>query len=224
MPATLAPAPTTAGRTAATTAIRTAAGGTRIPMGWEEYVAFQAADAERWFEWADGEATEMPRVTYEHATLRANLTGLLWAAARRGGGGAGGVRVLAESLRIRTGAGTGRYADVPVVVGRPRFLPHPEGRRLDLLNPRVLFEVLSDGTADADEGEKLDEYAATESVTDYVLVDSRRTRVVHRTRADAAAPWEVRTLEDAADVPDLPALGLRVTLADLYDGLDLPGA
>lgn len=129
-----------------------------------------------------------------------------------------------SDLRVRTrgGVGPSRYPDLTVSLDPQRFAPHPEDKKLDLLNPTVLLEVLSDSTAEEDEtGRKFEDYTATPSVTDYITVDSRTPRIVHRTRPDAAAEWTTATLAAPTAVLSLPACGFKATLAEIYEGVTL---
>ena len=120
------------------------------------------------------------------------------------------------------GAGPNRYADVSVVLGEDRFARHPEDKKLDLLNPTVVVEVLSESTAGDDEsGRKFEDYAATPSVTDYVLADSRSMRVLHRARTGPDAEWAETELTGPADALELPARGFAATLAEIYEGVAL---
>ena len=185
-------------------------------MSLAEYEAFEEAQTETKFEWADGEAIEMAGGTRRHSQVKVTLAALLWYGMRGRPGD-----VYDSDLRVRTGAGPRRYPDTSVVVGESRFARHPRDEELDLLNPTAIFEVLSDSTADTDEGAKLDEYAATPSVTDYVIADGREMRIVHRSRTGPAAEWVVTTLTDPADVLELPACGFAATLAEIYEGVAL---
>ena len=185
-------------------------------MSEARYLAFEAAQAELRHEWANGTVIEMAGATEQHDDLAVHLIFLLKLALRGRPG-----KVHSSDMRVRTGAGSRRYPDATAVVGPSEFEPHPEDKRLDLLNPTVVVEVLSDSTEADDEGDKLAEYAATASVRDYVVADPRRLRVVHRTRPDADMAWEKRTLTDPADVLDLPSVGLRATLAEVYEGVEV---
>ena len=175
-------------------------------MGWSETK----------YEWVDGEAIEMAGTTLQHIDLNGNLLALLWQALRKDRRG----KVLGNDTRVRTrgGAGPDRFPDLSVVLGEPRFAPHPEDKKLVLLNPTVLFEVLSDSTADDDEtGRKFEDYTATPSVTDYVLVDSRSLRVLHRARTGPHEPWAEADLTAADAVLALPACGFSATLGEIYE-------
>ena len=198
----------------------------RFRMSRVEYEAF-TEEQETKFEWVDGEAIEMSGATEEHCDLTGNLDFLLRTVIRRRGGGAARGKVYNGDMRVRTrgGAGPNRYPDVSVVVGESRFARHPEDKKLDLLNPTVLIEVLSDSTAEDDEhGRKFEDYTATPSVSDYVLADSRAMRVVHRTRRAAGESWAEAELTDPADVLELPAVGFAATLAEIYEGVSFDSA
>ena len=186
----------------------------RYRMTEARYLAFEEAQADLKHEWTDGNVIEMSGATEQHEDVAAELLVLLRPAARAVGGKAHG-----SNLRVRTGAGTRRYPDATAVLGEGRFAPHPEDKRLDLLNPAVVVEVLSDSTADTDEGPKLAEYTATPSVTDYVLADGRSMRVVHRARTGPGEPWSRTELTDPAAALHLPALNVSATLAEIYEGV-----
>ncbi len=48
-----------------------------------------------------------------------------------------------------------------------------------LLNPAVIFEVLSGSTEETDKGKKIEEYLNLPSVPDYLLIAQERVSVVH---------------------------------------------
>ena len=183
-------------------------------MTREQYVAFQEAQTDVKFEWVRGEAIERAGGTEQHSEVKVTMVALLWHAMRGRDG-----KVYDSDLRVRTGAGPHRYPDASVVLGESRFARHPREKRLDLLNPTVVFEALSESTADEDEGDKLAEYAATPSITDYLIADTEAMRVVHRSRTDPAAEWTVVTLTAPDQTLSLPALGFGATLAELYEGV-----
>ena len=191
-------------------------------MSREEYVEFQEAQTDVKFEWVRGEAIEMAGATEQHSDLSITLAALFWLAMRRRTG-----KVNHADLRIRTrgGAGPNRYPDLSVVLGESRFAWHRRDKRLDLLNPTVVVEALSESTAEEDEtGEKFADYTATPSITDYIVADSESMRVVHRTRTDPSAEWTRIELTAPDAVLSLPALGFAATLAEIYEGVALPPA
>ena len=188
----------------------------RFPMTREQYRVFEEAQTENKFEWSRGEAIEVAGATAEHDILKTDLFGLLWSSLRGRPG-----RVFSSDMRVRIPSGPYRYPDLSAVTGAPEFERHPKDKKLVLSNPALLFEALSESTAEEDEGEKLDEYTLIPSLTDYVIAESRAVRVVHRTRTAPDRPWEERVLKAPAATLELPALGFRATLAEIYAGLDL---
>ena len=114
----------------------------------------------------------------------------------------------AQEMRFDVG-GKVRYPDLAVVAGRI-----PDAVRT-LRDAVVLFEVLSEDTAAADRGIKRQEYARLPSIRRYVLLeqDRKATTVLTRT-ADGWAECAV-----TAGTLDLPEVGVRLPLDDIYRGL-----
>lgn len=91
-----------------------------------------------------------------------------------------------------------------------------EREGLSLLNPTLLVEVLSPGTAEYDRTEKLDLYQAIASLEEYVMVHSDEPRVERYRRHGQVWLYEsVRGLGASIEV-----LGGTVELAGLYRGVD----
>lgn len=104
-----------------------------------------------------------------------------------------------------------RYPDVTVFCGRDG----PENDDLKAWDdPRVLFEVLSAGTARTDLRVKLPEYKALGSVDTIVFVDiaAERVRVVQRT---GGRRWDDDEHQEPFDVP-LPSLGVCLLHAEIF--------
>src|SRR5438045_1159769 len=110
----------------------------------EQYLAMREQSEVR-LEWQDGEVFAMSGGTMEHAQLAANVIIALGAALR-----GRPCRVLTTDMSVR-GDARFSYPDVSVVCGEPRFF---DKRRDTLMNPVVLFEVLSPSTERNDRGLK----------------------------------------------------------------------
>jgi len=122
--------------------------------------------------------------------------------------------LISGDQRIRTDARASfRYADVTVVCDEPQY---SEDRPASLLNPTVIFEVLSDTTEVTDRKDKLNEYRSIPSLQAYVLVSQHTERVEYYLRdAERSAWW----YDDAATPDasfDLPAVGCKVELSEVY--------
>ncbi len=104
-----------------------------------------------------------------------------------------------------------RYPDVSVFCRR-------DGQANDNLkafdDPRVVFEVLSAGTARTNLTVKLYEYQALDSVDTIVFVDlaAERVRVVQRTGRD---DWTEGGHEEPFDIP-LPSLGVTLPHSEIF--------
>jgi Uma2 family endonuclease len=104
-----------------------------------------------------------------------------------------------------------RYPDVSVFC-RGDVPEDDERKAFD--DPRVIFEVLSAGTARTDLKVKLEEYKALPSVDTIVFVDiaTERVRVVQRT---GPGGWHEQTHDAPFDIP-LPALDLVIPHDEIF--------
>lgn len=87
-----------------------------------------------------------------------------------------------------------------------------------VLDPVVIFEVLSPGTATKDRIVKSREYQATPSVQRYVMLEQDPIAATVYVRVDG--DWKVHVLlEDA--ILSMPEIGTEVPLKEFYEGIDL---
>ena len=107
------------------------------------------------------------------------------------------------------------YPDVTVVCGKPKLADDRQD------NPAVIFEVLSPSTETYDRGIKLQRYLAIETLKDYILVEQDKIRVEHYARGIAGA-WTVRAYELLDDQLKLYFVGVSLTLARIYEGVEIP--
>lgn len=110
----------------------------------------------------------MPAVDYEHCVIVGNVLGEI--AGQLRGRPAG---ICGSNMRIYTPTNLFTYAD-GLVVDVPRFL---DERRMNLLNPTLIFELLSPSTEAYDRGRKFEHYQSIESLREYLLVSSDRVGV-----------------------------------------------
>ncbi len=117
-------------------------------------------------------------------------------------------------LRVRLDeTGLYCYPDLTIVCGEPVFAPT---RPVTLLNPRVIIEVLSEGTEEYDRGAKVAHYRHRASVELILLIDSRR-RLVERQQRNADGTWTLSEHTGGA----VKVLDLEIPLEELYDSVDL---
>ena len=94
---------------------------------------------------------------------------------------------------------------------------------MSLLNPGLLFEVLSPSTTDYDRGEKLDHYRRIPSLQEVLLIAHPERLVEHHHRLDPER-WVVS--QHRSGVIELPSLEGAIQLDDLYylSDVDEPSA
>ncbi|MGP7795049.1 Uma2 family endonuclease [Sphingomonas sp. CLY1604] len=144
--------------------------------------------------------------TARHVQIQGNLLRTLGALLR-----GGGCKPYPSSMATRTHDLSVRYPDVSVFCNRTDPA-NDDAKAFD--DPRVLFEVLSAGTARTDLRVKLDEYKALDSVDTIVFVDiaTERLRVIQRTGPHA---WQDESHDAPVDL-SLPALGVVVPHHEIF--------
>jgi Uma2 family endonuclease len=182
-------------------------------MRAEEFYAFTDTrpDEEKW-ELIDGEPLLNPTPSYSHQMIVANLIVLLHEARLRSPGG----------WRAVPGIGV-RLSEVSVPV--PDVLIRPDNfiKGVECDDMIVAFEVLSPSTAKRDLRWKRSAYATLPTLRQYVVVAQAAMEVVSFERAAAAEGFGERRLTGVDEALDLPAIGVRMSLADIYRDLDLLG-
>ncbi len=173
---------------------------------YAEYLAFEQTSNVK-HEYLDGEIYAMAGGTPAHAALAMAIGGLLFPQLR-----GGKCRLYSSDLRVRVLAtGLTTYPDVSIVCGAVEYDPESA---TTVVNPTVVFEVLSDSTEDYDRGEKLDHYRRVPSLAAVVLVSSKARDVQIWKRTDD--DWtQVRYL--SGDDVDLPTISARIGVDPLYD-------
>lgn len=91
---------------------------------------------------------------------------------------------------------------------------------LYLTRPCFIVEVLSPSTASIDRREKRMSYQTLESLREYVIIDQDRMRVEVYQREDGL--WQGYLLQQPDDTVRSTCLGLSLTLAQIYEDVELP--
>ena len=174
----------------------------------EEYLALEVK-AEYKSQYIDGEIYAMAGTQPAHNDIVWNIAGELRNQFR---GRPCKAAVADQRVRVEAGA-LYSYPDVAAWCGEARF----DGVNPPcLLNPQVIFEVLSPSTEAFDRGEKFARYRLLESLTDYVLVSSERMRVEHFVR-QTGGDWILHPCDQPADRLILAGVAAELPLAEIYD-------
>ncbi|MGF1633982.1 MAG: Uma2 family endonuclease [Phycisphaerae bacterium] len=187
-------------------------------MTLPEYLTFEETSEVR-HEFHDGQVLAMSGGTYAHARVTTNLTGTLLAKLR-----GTPCEVLDSNMRVAV-ARSRRfvYSDASIVCSGPVF--HPEDpKKTTIINPRVLFEVLSDGTEAYDRGEKFEKYRQIDGLQEYILLSQHRPIFESYLRLEDGT-WNFTAWEGTDAVAEVRAMDLKLPLSELYpqtavDGVD----
>ena len=117
------------------------------------------------------------------------------------------------NTRVPTGRGRYRFPDVLVTCSTL------DPAALDVTEPVVIFEILSNSTSRTDRGEKLVEYRGLASLVHYVMVDQAARLVTVITRG--APHWGIEVYRNDESVA-LPEIGVELPLDEIYTGLTFP--
>jgi Uma2 family endonuclease len=172
----------------------------------EEYLEIEEKTEAR-NEYRDGLVVEVSPSNIRHARAAQNVRGPLWWQLRRTPW-----EVFGCSMRIRTPDRRWYlYPDTQVADAPPQL----EDSETTLLNPRLIVEVISPKTEEYDRGTKVIQYRTIPSLAEYVLVDQKRVHVEHFLRQENNR-WLMTELSDLAQTLELPSIGCRLPLMDIY--------
>lgn len=184
----------------------------------DEYLALERASQER-REYVDGQIYLMAGESEEHGTICMNL-------AIDVGSQLKGTpcRAFSKDTKVRSGPlpktrysaeGLYSFPDLLVVCGERQYLDEHQDV---LLNPKVIFEVLSPSTEAFDRTDKFARYRKhLDSLTDYVLVAQSRPSIEHFDR-DENGQWVIAaTATDLSQNVVLSSIGCTLQLSDVYD-------
>ena len=164
-------------------------------------------------EYINGEIVAMSGATEPHNLITINVASLLHTQFK-----GRACKIYSNDMRVKvSGTGMYTYPDVVAVCGEARF---EDERRDTLLNPMVLFEVLSPSTEAYDRGDKFAHYRRLVSLSDYVMISQDRRNIEHYTRG-TDDEWTLKEFNDAQSVLTLASVDCRLTLADVYDKVEI---
>lgn len=180
-------------------------------MTYDEYRRHAEASEFR-HEYVGGVVYAMSGGTSAHGAIALNIGARLWALVR-----GTGCRAYSSTYHVRTPGGNEYSPDAFVACG-PR---HDDAGFSE--TPCVVVEVLSPGTARVDLNEKRTAYQEIATLGAYLVVEAEWRAVYRHWRGEDGA-WRHETFAGDGAVPlPCPAGGV-LTLADVYEGMDLPMA
>jgi Uma2 family endonuclease len=181
----------------------------------DEYLVIER-DAEFKSEFYNGEMFATAGACLPHNLLQTNLVAELHARLK-----SGKCLVFGSDLRIKVKR-TGLYTYADVVIACQPELEKKLGVE-NLLNPQVVFEILSKTTEGYDRGTKFQHFQRLPSVKEYVLVSQDRI-VIERYVRQEDETWVLKTFDDPDSPFSLASVKVRIPMADIYRGVELSEA
>lgn len=89
-----------------------------------------------------------------------------------------------------------------------------------LLNPTVIFEVLSPSTKKYDETIKLNKYREIPSLQEYIMIDSQKIKVKVARRVPGPE-WPIKEIDNRESILFIGTIGYHLPLQEIYKGTGL---
>ena len=173
----------------------------------EEYLAIER-QAEFKSEYFQGEMFAMAGVQKPHNLIANNIIRVLgYQLLERD------CNVYSSDMRVKIKKiGKYTYPDVAVTCGKELF----EEDYVDtLLNPIVIFEILSHSTEARDRGEKFQHYQFIDSLIEYILIAQNTIRVEQYVR-QSDRTWMYSQYQNLQDVVKPESINCELSLKDIY--------
>ncbi len=178
----------------------------------EEYLLEERKRRDEMFEYLDGYLIEMSGASLVHNRIVKNL--LIALESRLAIEGL--FEALASDMRVHNPVSNSFfYPDVVVIPQPPQLLDHHFDT---VLNPQVIFEVLSESTADFDKGEKFEAYQTLPSLKEYVLISQKKGNLGVYQRL-AEREWKYSWFAEIESSLSLPSLSLEIPLSEIFKGV-----
>jgi Uma2 family endonuclease len=179
----------------------------------EEYLALERG-SERKHEFYNGRIFAMSVASLPHNRITRNL---LCALGERLDGTL--CEPLPNDMRARVPSGLYTYPDAIIVCGKPEL----EDAIADILiNPTVLFEVLSPSTEAYDRGKKFDLYQSIPTLREYVLIAQDWPAIYQYTRQDDGQKWLMDSYYQWDETVVLNSVTCAIPVAQIYRQVEFP--
>ncbi|MCI0523909.1 MAG: Uma2 family endonuclease [Acidobacteria bacterium] len=188
----------------------------------EAYLAMER-EAEERHEYIDGYIYEMAGESQEHGEISSNLSWIIGSQLR-----GTPCRARIKDTKVRSGPipytpqsrkGVFSYPDMLIVCGEMRFL---DEYRDVLINPRVIFEILSKRTEEFDRELKFWRYQIwNPTLNDYLLISQTRPVIEHYIRQEDGG-WSYYVYLGLESRLTIKSVDCSLHLSDVYDRVVFP--
>lgn len=115
-------------------------------------------------------------------------------------------------MPVRIGADSVAFPDAVILNGEPEFID--DGAEL-LTNPTIVAEIIGAVSKSTDRMQKLEGFLAIPKIKEALLINETEMRVEHYARQNAKQ-WIYRIYDERDDVISLDAIGIKISLAEVY--------
>ncbi len=179
-----------------------------------EYLTLERSSQER-HQYYLGEIFAMGGASRSHNRITSNIGALLNIAFQNRS-----CEEFVADMRVRVSrTGLYTYPDIVALCGPPQF---DDAHKDTLINPQVIFEVLSPSSELFDRGKKFQLYRELDSLCDYILVAQDRVALEHFRRGDGN-DWIMQPLHSANQTLKIISLGVELPLAEIYRKVEFAG-
>jgi Uma2 family endonuclease len=171
-----------------------------------DFLAWEERQEARW-EFLDGVITMMAGGTIDHNKIVDNVAAALRPAAR-----ARGCWAFQHNQKLAPGANDDvAYPDLAVVCG------DLDGRAAFVGEAMILVEVVSKSSRMTDYAKKWDSYRTIGALRHYLVIEQDEALVTSWSRGNEDEPWRQETIEGFGGKIEIGALGVRLTLKQIYE-------
>lgn len=173
----------------------------------EEYLEMENAATEK-HEYYQGEIFAMSGAKLQHNIVSANIFGNLYLKLN-----GKPCRPFNSDIRIHIEKNTlFTYPDISVICGEPVTRNNDE---INVLNPTVIFEVLSPSTKNYDRGEKFRLYRDIPTLQEYLLVEPEAINIEHYF-INSHSNWELKEYKNIGEAIIMNSISVTLGMEEIY--------
>ena len=162
-------------------------------------------------EYYRGEIFAMPGASYQHNQIASSLIGDIVAHLK-----GKACKIFGSDLRVHTQLKSFyTYPDAVVICGEPSFVDNEFDT---IINPTILFEILSPSTEEYDRTIKFEFYKNIPSLKQYVLIDSQKFLIEVFTKQEDKS-WRSEKYNNPEDEWTLETINYKTKLRTIYEGV-----
>lgn len=180
-----------------------------IYLSPEQYLALEAESHIK-HEYIDGEVYAMAGASDAHVTIAGNIFTALRAHLR-----GSGCRVYIADMKARIKSINRYFYPDVMVTCDERDKKSDNYKRF----PKLIIEVLSESTEAFDRGDKFADYQKIETLTEYVLVNTKKQRIDTFRRTEEGL-WMLQSYE-ISEAFELKSVGFTGTMEMVYEDVSL---